>query len=814
MDLRIALRSLGNHRAFSIAAVVMIAAGSSFCIAAISFALTIAYPPPVFPNQAEVVEIWNGVNPTRPADYLTAARALEWRATPLRSITSLALVSPASMIVGSNLNRQVAGAIVTGEFFGLIGLRVARGRLIDAGDDRAGAERTVVLGHALWLREFGGDAGVIGTTVRINGESRIVIGIAPRNFRYPMDAELWLPLATVSQQHRPPIYLQLATLKPGATLESVRAEAIARAATELKVDSARYGNQGVAVIWSGENSRNLTGTRLALGITAGLAIFLAALANLAVLVLLRAARAAHTSAIRLALGASRFHLIRPLLLESGLIAVAGVAGGIILALWGAGFARLVLGITAPHLAFTIDVRVAMLAGIVVLTVTTVLGTVPALLWRRVAAADLLRGGNFAVGRRGTTHARNLLILTEVTLALTLAGGAILLLHSYRQFMAVDLGYDAAAITRISPIFKGSAYEDPRLSTELVQNVLANVERDRSIAVAAAWRELAVSWGQNPIEQVSVSGRSEPFDRRAVFTRVLEITPAFFDVFELIAVQGRLFDGSNAGHSVVINADAAALFFPGLDPIGQRIRIGTGAADEWRYVVGVVRNTAPLNFLGRTLQVLPGRINPLIFRVAGEHTAIPTNWAVLWNGYSFAARATTPGALAIRPITAELGRQAPDLPIEYAGSMEQFLNGYARNDDRSEAQVLGVFAGFALLLALFGIYAVVADGVRERHRELAVRISLGASPVDVIRLVAAPALASVAIGCAIAVVTILVAHDAGRDLLSMNAQLQAIRLPPLPLGAACVAIMLVALAAALVGARGVAHVHPVDALRDG
>lgn len=799
-DLRYALRALAHSPGFTAIAVLSLALGIGVNSAIFTMVSATTFPDLPYREADRLVD----AHETSPelcggcgvgTSYPTFS---DWRASA-SSFTAMGAYLETAFAVSTGAEpERVSGAYVSASVFPLLGVAPIVGRTFAPEDDRRGAPRVALLGYGTWTRLFGGDKAAIGRTIRIAGEPTTVIGVMPPSFEFPEFADVWLPIApaadTLPRSDRS--VGVVARLKDGATLETAREE-IVRLTSGIAT-----ANPEAMRTWSGglttlrDDLVADSGPPFVILLGASALVLLIACANLANLMLARANRRVREIAVRSALGASTAQLVRQLLTESVLLAGAGSALGMLLAIWSMDIARQFLPGEVPFwIQFEIDWRVlAFTAGLALVTGIGV-GLVPALRAAGVQVQDVLKdaGRSATIGRR-QSFLRGTLVVAEVALSLVLLAGAGLLIKTFiRASGTRELGYDPVGVLQASAELAGKRYDAPQ------QVGLATDELLKRISASGVVEGAAVSYTQFLGTFVGTQGNMTLEGSRsavpdAVVPRFAHVvTPGYFDVLRIPVVRGRVIldsDGAGAPGVLVVNEAAAAVLWPGQDPLGKQVKLGAPNENKpWLTVVGVVRNSMgnPLSsrraaFVYTPFAQQPGRSVTIYARTRGEPA-------------SFAAT--------LRRIAAQVDR---DVPLTGVMPMTDLLADML-SPLRFMMRLLVGLAVLALVLAAIGIYGVLSYIVAQRAHEIGIRLALGAGTRRIVQLVVRQGAFMAAIGVAIGLLGALGATRVLRAIL-----FGASATDPLVLAAVAAVLLLVALVACVLPVRRALLVDPIDTLR--
>jgi putative ABC transport system permease protein len=803
-DVRFAARTLWKRPGFTAVAVVTLALGigaNTAIFTVIDAALLRSLP---YRDPARLVHLWET---KRSRDFERREASYpdfqDWRAQGSDVFEGVAGYTPRAYTL--NAGGEVVrarGATVTANFFDLLGARAAEGRTFVAGEDEPGAAPSVLLGHGLWLRRFGGDRTVVGRQVTLDGEARTVVGVLGPEFQFARlgDTEVWTPLAVTPDvaSRRYMHWLQVvARLKEGATVESASARLASVAANIEREDPGAHAGAGLRAVPLQEEIVGPVRPVLLVLLGAVGFVLLIACTNVANLLLSRSAARRKEMAIRAALGASRWRVVRQLLTESVLLALAGGAAGLVLALWGVDL--LVALIPAAQLAqmpylrgISLDARVLAFASGLSLLTGVLFGLTPALASSRADLQEALKEGGRSSGTRASGRLRDLLVVSEVALALVLLVGAGLLLKSLSAMLKVDPGFDARGLLTLRVALPPERYAEDARAARFYDELVRRVSQLPGVRGAAATSNLPLA-GDGGTGSPQVFGRTTPASELTE-AHLRTVSANYFEVMGIPVAAGRPFgerDMAEAPPVLLVNKTYAERVFPGEDAVGRRVTFKfTG--DQQFEIVGVVGD--------EKVTSLDARTTPVIYF---HNQQGPDSSAAL------VVRAEGADALALAGAVREAARGLdPEVPVFAVQTLEQMVAGTrATFMRRYPAYLTGVFACVALLLALVGIYGVVSYAVTQRTHEIAIRVALGARGRDVLRLVLRHglglALAGVAAG---AVGALLLTRLIEGLLFGVSATDPAVYV--------LVALLLltVALLASLVPARRATKVDPMVALR--
>ncbi|HKV49777.1 MAG TPA: ABC transporter permease [Gemmatimonadaceae bacterium] len=809
-DARFGLRKLRRMPGYTAIAVatIGIAIGATTAIFSIVDSVLLRPLPYRDPSRLVFVE---SVSPDGNAMTASPADLIDYRnlshsftgLTPVQGGGSSTLTRPGLPAV--RLNRARVGA----DFFSLLGVAPERGRGFVSGEDSASATKVAVLSDLAWRRYFGGDPGVVGASITLSDVPYRVVGIAPPRFSYPSKPDVWIPAVwrryEVGDQARGLHEMSaIGRLRPGATVASARRDIqaiAARIAHDFPNEDARIG------AYLAPLADQLVGdVRPALWSLLGAValVLLIACANVANLSLVRGASRSSEIAVRTALGAARWQLIRQLVTESLLVSLAGAVIGVILAAWAVDLVVSLGPHGLPRLS-EIVVNGRMLAFAAALAVATGLlfGLLPAFHATRADVSPMLRERQRGSSGGGTTRTRSLLIISETALAMVLLVGAGLLIRSFERLTHVDPGFRADQLYVFDIALSGKTYNDDAPSIRYAEDVeqrLAALPGTEYVAVAAG-RPLDPDPTYSVSTSFTVDGEPKPEKGREPESVVLPVSPSYFRTIGLGLVSGRAFtDAENrldAAPVVVVNEALVRRYFPSQNPIGTHIAFDISHTPS-------ASDTTTVTVRGEIVGIVRDTKQESLSETTAPATYVPYNTFPL--GATFLVRSQGAPAAVERGIAAQVQAVDPNVAMYELGSMADAM-AESTGQPLFYTLLLGAFALMALLLATLGIYGVIAYLVTERTRELGIRIALGATSRAVERLVVwrglALALAGIATGA-------LGAVGATRGIRSLLFGVAPLDVPTFV--AVGLVLAAVAAAASWLPARRAARIDPVIAMR--
>jgi putative ABC transport system permease protein len=799
-DIRYGIRVLWKSPGFTIVAVTALALGIGANTAIFSVVNAVLLRPLPFDQPEHIVRLMS----TNPRKGLTGTSQSFLDFADIRdqsrSFESIAaFTETTASLTGGETAEQVNGVDTSAEVFELLRTKPQLGRTFSREDEQPGGAQVVVISYDMWQKRFGSDPGIIGRQLILNGKSRSIVGVMPAGFNFLFSnekPEYWLPLDPKGEMslQRGAHYLEvIARLKSDVEIKQAESEVMTIAARLEKLYPEDNAGRSVSLEFEHEHMvGNIRPTLLIILGAVGF-VLLIACANVANLLLARASSRGREIALRSALGATRYRIVRQLLTESIILALLGGALGLLIAVWGVDLLSSFIPASIPRVHETgLDSTVLFFTLGSTLLTGMLFGVAPAFQISRIELNEALKeGARSSTGGRSRQRLRSLLIISEVALSLVLLVSAGLLIRSFFSLRNVDPGFKGENVLTASISLPEGVYKDDAKIQEFYRQLIDETKRLPGVESAAAILPLPLSdSGINT--SFTVGGAPDPGPGQRPLSGARIVTPDYFHTMKIPVIAGRSFTDGDTDKSpkvVIINRTLARQFFPNDSAIGKRLKLGLNDIDA--EIIGIVPDV---------------RHRHLDTESGPEYYVPLSEVAIDSMSLVVRTRNVDPGSLSasIRAVVRGLDR---DLPVYKIRPMQDLVgNAVARQ--RFSMTLLVFFAGLALVLAVVGIFSVMSFLVAQRTHEFGIRMALGAPGKNILGLVVKQGMTLVLIGLAFGIgCSLLATRVMARMLFGVGAQ------DPLTMVSVSLILAVVALIACMAPALKATRVDPIVALRD-
>jgi predicted permease len=792
------------HRpGFPIVVIVTMALGIGANAAIFSVLNSVLLRPLPYNHPEQLIKLWTrftGIGMPNDQNWVSAPEFRDFQQIS-HSFSDLAAISADSAnlgVKGSPL--RVISAAVTPNLFGMLGQQPLLGRTFLPEEGQPGRDHEVLLSYGIWKRLFAGNAGVVGTTLDIDGVPYSVVGVMPRGFEYPAETEIWGPLAfspdDLSENNRGGHGLEvLGRVKAGLSIAQVQADMDRTAKTMIEQHASYpYNKYGFGIILHPllEETVGDVKTSLLVLMSAVGFVLLIACANIANLLLARSTERQREMETRMALGASGKRVARQLLTESVLLALIGGAVGLLATPFMVHEMVAVAAKSLPRAVNTpVDLSVLGLTLAASVATGILFGLAPALQAGRKRSFDALKGSRSTEGKN-PRRLRSALVMAETALCLIVVVGAGLLLRSFSQILKVDPGFRPDGVLTMRVSLPGTLYSKPEQIRAFYSELLDRVQKLPGVEAAGIVSALPLS-GDGGSGTVTIDTQSVDPQSTTPEADMRTATPDYFRAMGISIIRGRSFeprDSDTAPRVTIVDETLAQAFWPNQDPIGRRLHFGgLKSKSPWMTVVGVARHVR-----NRTLEA---RSRVEVYAPQNQVPFGAMSLAVLTSG--------NPTSL-IPTIQREVSAIDPSLPVFHVQTMTEVMgDSLARR--RLALTLLGLFAGLALVLGSIGIYGVTSYGVAQRQVEIGVRMALGADRGQVLRMMIRGGMMTIAAGLGIGIgVSFLLTRLIAGMLFATRPT------DPIAIGGATLLLIATAFVAILIPARRATRISPMAALR--
>jgi predicted permease len=807
-DFHFGLRALRHSPGFAVAAILVLALGIGANTAIFSIVNAVLLRPLPYEDPSRLMQVWH-VPPAKSFPGITLfsvspANYLDWQAQS-SSFESMAIYSGRSLTFGGKDQPEILMASnVAPEFFSVLRARPMLGRVFSPEENRPGSNHVIILGYKFWRDRFGADPNIVGRDITLDSQPYSVVGVMPEKFRFPSFAEAWVPLGWTNEEravrgnHN---YLVIARLKSRVDITQAKSE-LATISTRLEqLYPEDDKGWGATVIPLREQLVGDVRTALLVLLGAVAFVLLIACANVANLVLAKTLARRKEIAIRSSLGASRPAILRNILTETVLLSVIGGVLGFLLARVTLDVSLRLLADHLPSFAeITLDTRVLAFTLLLSVIAGVLAGLIPSLRFSRVDVNEGLKLGQSRGSSDSGGKTRNLLVVTEVALSLVLLVGAGLMVRTLLELRNVSPGFDSSRVLTMNVSITRTKFPTPATAINFFNEVLRRVRAVPGVEAAGVIDSLPLDGGGSH-QPFSIEGRPvlPMADQPEVDVRL--ISPGYLSTMHVPVIRGRDFEDSDAvgrPGAALISESLARRFWPNEDPVGKHLTL-TFFPDVVRQIVGIVGNVK-LDSLDETRPV------DTIYTALAQISP-PKGSTFQSFGLTLTARATSDPLGVISAVTDAVHQVGPDVPVLQVLSMDEVI-AKSVSPQRFNVLLLSSFAGLALVLAAVGIYGVLSYTVRRRVREIGIRMALGATDSDVLKLVVTDGMKPILLGV---VIGLAAALALSRLIASLIFGVRPT--DPLTFGAVAFILIAVGVLANIVPAYRATRIEPMRTLRD-
>jgi predicted permease len=801
-DLRYAGRVLRKAPGFAAAVIAILALGIGANTTIFSVVNAVLLRPLPFPASERLVRIFH-VPPQQQFPGITKfsvspANYLDWKSQSHSFDAMAAYAVRNHNLTGGDRPEAVSVGHVPPEFFDIVGLHPSIGRVFSPAEDRPGSARVAVIANSFWKTHLGGNPDVLGWTVQLDRQAYTIVGVMPPGMEYPSwgatAVTMWIPLAwedserAIRSNHNYQVVARLAT---GVTLHQAGSELDAVSATLARLYPADDAGWGATVMTLQELVVGDVRTSLLVLLGAVGFVLLIACANVANLCLARMLGRGKEIALRSALGAGRGRILRQLLTETMLLAVAGGAAGLALARAGLRLVAILVADQLPR-AGELSIDGAVLAFTAAISLATGIGAglIPALRARRTGLNEALKQGlGRTESQAGGPLTRNLLVIVEVALSLMLLIGAGLMIRTLWFLRRVNPGFDPRGVMTMNVTIPQSKYDTPARATAFFDELLRRVRALPGVDAAAVIDSVPMNGGGS-IQPIAIEGRPHVAMSEQSEMAVRQSSPGYLRTMRIPLLRGRDFREGDT-RAVLISESVAKRFWQGQDPLGARVRFTLVDQEAVWEIVGVVGDV-------KERGLAAGLPETMVYQWTRQRPLRYLNLVV---------RTVSDPASVVQPVAAVIRQIDREQPMRNVSSMDDIIAASLAND-RFNMRLLGAFAAMAVSLAAVGIYSLLSYAVRRRRREIGIRTALGAGVYDVVRMILLEGLKPAFIGLAIGLLGALaITRILGRLVHGVSPS------DPATFAMVTAGVLVLSLASCVVPALRAARVDPLAALRE-